>query len=201
MCNWVGKFKILFFLVLLFWTHHGQGSTQEPDRLDLQVERNGESRWKTFKMRMKDEETGDYRNGVSYILSGSLALVGGVWGATLTQDSLEKLAFTVFQTLGVASVGYGSYLWWVGNEDRLIFSALKQAQLTDEQKSQFLEAYERTKTERKKRDSLVRVITHGLIAGLNLYNGSRATDENIRNALYFIGGVNVLAAVSFSFEF
>lgn len=143
----------------------------------------------------------DRKNGLSYVISGSLALVGGILGNNVAEDTAEKGIYTVFQTIGVASIGYGAYTWQIGGEERSIYQTLQYSKLTPEQKTQFLKAYHYQRKEKEKRDRYIRAITHGLIAGLNFYNSSQQKQDSLKSTLNFIGGVNLLAAISFTFEF
>ncbi len=159
-------------------------------------------RWESFENEIKLLERADYQNGLSYVISGSLALAGGLWGEAIADDSVEKGIYAVFQSIGIASVGYGAYLWQVGGEERALYHALAQTQgLSDADRTRFLRTYFAQRKQRLKREKLIRAITHGLVAGVNIYNATRQDERGVRDALYFIGGINVLAAVSFSFDF
>lgn len=159
------------------------------------------SKWDEFAKEVELQKERDRRNGISYMISGSLALVGGIAGNGLAEDTAEKGIYTVFQTIGVASIGYGAYKWQVGGEERFVYQSLQYSKLTPEQKTQFLNAYNLTRKERERKDRLVRAVTHGLIAALNFYNASQQSQDGLKTSLAFIGGVNLLAAVSYTFEF
>ncbi|MBC7385880.1 MAG: hypothetical protein H7301_06930 [Cryobacterium sp.] len=45
----------------------------------------------------------------------------------------------------------------------------------------------------------IRVITHSLTAGLNLMNGFTTSSRELKSALFFLGGINVLAAIHYAF--
>lgn len=158
-------------------------------------------KWDEFSKEVELQKEKDRRNGLSYIISGSLALIGGVLGNNVAEDTAEKGIYTVFQTIGVASIGYGAYAWQIGGEERSIYQTLQYSKLTPDQKSQFLRAYAYQRKEKEKRDRYIRAVTHGLIAGLNFYNASQQKQEGLKGTLNFIGGVNLLAAISFTFEF
>ena len=44
------------------------------------------------------------------------------------------------------------------------------------------------------------MITHGLTAGLNLINAVTSTNSELKNSLYFLGGINLLAVIGLAFE-
>jgi hypothetical protein len=156
--------------------------------------------WEEFAVRVNDQTQKESVNGWSYIISGSLALVGGQVGQGLAQDAFEKGIYTVFQSIGIASIGYGGYTWAIGGEDRHLYDVLSATtELKSKDKTAVVREYYRAKAEREKRERLVRAVTHGLIATLNLYNASQQDNGPVRNALFFVGGINLLACVSFSF--
>lgn len=192
MCNWAGKFKLIFYFLLLICTL-SPASAQESNF--------NYAKWEDFSKQVEQQKKLDKQNGISYIISGSLALAGGIWAASLSEDIAERGIYTVFQTIGIASIGYGAYVWDIGGEERSIYTTLSNSQLSKEQKSQFLNAYNLEKKEREKRDRRIRAVTHGLIAGLNFYNSSQQKSQSLKNTLNFIGGVNLLAAISFTVEF
>ena len=154
--------------------------------------------WLKFESKMLGQKETDKIDGISQILSGSLALVGGIYGGTVTQDPIEKAVYTVFQSVGVASVGFGVYQWRVGGEERKLHQILKTSHwMSDEQKGLFLTTYDLESAHTTKQISNIRGLTHGLIALLNFYNGSQQQNPSVKNSLFFIGGVNAIASLSF----
>ena len=194
MYNWAGRFNILF--VFLFIIGHSGILIAAEDKFKFTT-----TKWDEFTREVELQKEIDRRNGISYVISGSLALAGGIWGNSIATDAAEKGIYTVFQTIGIASLGYGSYVWQIGGEERSVYQTLQYSKLTAEQKTQFLQAYVLQKKEKERKDHIIRGITHGLIAGLNFYNASQQSNDSLKNTLNFIGGVNLLAAASFTFEF
>jgi hypothetical protein len=192
MYNWAGSFKIFIIISIFIF---GKNSYAEEDF------KYNNLKWEDFSKEVELQKEKDRKNGLSYVISGSLALVGGILGNNVAEDTAEKGIYTVFQTIGVASIGYGAYTWQIGGEERSIYQSLQYSKLTPEQKTQFLRAYNYQRKEKEKRDRYIRAITHGLIAGLNFYNASQQKQDSLKSTLNFIGGVNLLAAVSFTFEF
>ena len=47
--------------------------------------------------------------GNSYIISGAISLLGGTLGNEISKDQTEQLAYSAFQSIGVASIGYGLF--------------------------------------------------------------------------------------------
>jgi hypothetical protein len=194
MYNLAGSFKFILILVLVVGTPWRSFAAEEEFKFDTY-------KWDEFAREVELQKEKDRRNGISYIISGTLALVGGIWGESVSEDTAEKGIYTVFQTIGVASVGYGAYTWQIGGEERSIYQTLQYSKFTAEQKTHYLRVYNFQKKERERRDHLIRAVTHGLIAGLNFYNGSQQKQDGLKTTLYFIGGVNLLAAISFTLEF
>lgn len=193
MCNWAGKINFIFFI--LFFSFGPIVLGQENDFKFTTTS------WDEFAKEVEKQKESDRRNGISYLISGSLALAGGIVGNAMTDDAAEKGIYTVFQTIGVASIGYGYSLWQVGGEERALYQTLQYTRLTPEQRSQLLRAYNIQKKERENKIRIIRAVTHGLIAGLNIYNASEQKQDGLKNSLYFIGGVNLLASISFTFDF
>ena len=165
--------------------------------LDTPIE--AKDNWAPFEHSIMAEESRDRVGGLSYVLSGSIALIGGFVGQSVATDPLEKGTYALFQTIGIASVGYGIYTWKIGNEDRFMYDVLRNTQnLTPDVRNFVLQSYYREKKERESNERLVKALTHGLIAALNIYNATQQTPGPVQTGLYFIGGVNLLAAVSFT---
>jgi hypothetical protein len=161
---------------------------------------NPANEWGRFETRMRERQELDRIDGLSYLISGSLALVGGLAGQNISADPLEKGVYTVFQTIGVASIGYGIYKWRLGDEERWMYETLSMSEgLTPAQKAAVMKSYYEQKKDRERREKIMRAITHGLIAGLNFYGATQQKSENVKNALIFLGGVNTLAVISFTF--
>lgn len=158
------------------------------------------SSWHAFELSVQKENFRDSNDGLSYILSGSLAVIAGFAGQGVSSDPLEKGVYTLFQSIGIAAIGYGSYSLMVGNDDKLLYSALEgQPNMSLHERTEFLRNYGRLKRERERKERIVKAITHGMIAALNIYTATQQKPGPVQNALYFIGGVNVLATISYSF--
>lgn len=223
MCKWVGNFNCMVNLLkplldqlrnltLILITYFLASTTALAQPVSLLSETTADSsaaissekvtdsKWKEILKTQEQEKQIDRTNGLSYIISGGIALVGGLAGANITDDPLEKGVYSLFQTIGIASMGYGAFKWKVGDERRLMINSLaKDKNLNPEQKFSFYTTYYLEKSKIEKNDRAIRAITHGLIAALNFYNGSQQQQGGVKNTLYFIGGANLLAAISFTF--
>lgn len=195
MSSSAGNFKIILMILVFLASSIGYGFEEESKF------KFGSSKWEKFSQDVELQTEQDRKNGLSYIISGSLALVGGIIGDSVAEEPSEKGIYTVFQTIGVASIGYGAYTWQIGGEERSLYRSLELSNLSSEQKSQFLQSYIVQRKARERQDRKLRAITHGLISALNFYNGTQQKQAGLKNSLYFIGGINLLAAISFTFEF
>lgn len=203
--NWVGRFSSVFLIIILMLQPKQAVAMVAINQMRVssnEVKTSNEAlRWEQFSKEMEKQEYDDYRNGMSYIISGSIALAGGLLGDTITNDYMEKGIYTIFQTIGVASIGYGAYVWKIGSNDRSFYKTLELSKLSVEQKMLLLRSYNHQKKLTERNERIIRAITHGLIAGLNFYSASRQKNDSVKNGLNFVGGVNLLAAFSFTFEF
>jgi hypothetical protein len=191
MYNLVGKFKILFFLLSI-------GSSAFADDSDVSFSKN--MKWTDFEIEIKEQIKKDRANGISYLLSGGIAFTGGLVGAGVADDEIEQALYTVFQTVGVASAGYGLYKMSIGGYERDLYSILLNApSVSDHERTMILRSYYRHKREKEKKERVIKAVTHSLIAALNIYSATQQKDDSIATALYFVGGINLLATISFSF--
>lgn len=189
----VGKFNILILILFLIklspcWA----GPLIFPEQ---------DSQWATYVKSMNEKMEKEKNDGLSYVISGSLALVGGLIAERSTSDNLEKGTYSVVQTIGIASIGYGAYNWRVGDDERNFYLTLNRSNLNAEQKLNLLKVYRIQQSESGKKLNNIKAITHGLISVLNIYNAVQQDNSSIKSGLYFIGGVNLLAAIGYTFEF
>lgn len=145
-------------------------------------------------------EEDDNLQGWSYIISGGVAVAISVPAYFLTQDIFAQTVYSLGETLGVASVGYGSYLVLVQNDYSRFQKILSQTALSPKQRDDLSMRFLEENAKRAKAVRKIRVITHSLTAGLNLLNGATTSNSQLKTALYFLGGINVLAAIHFTFS-
>ena len=149
-------------------------------------------------------EAENQKNGWAYILSGGLALGISIPAYYLSQDLVAKVVYSVGQTVSVGAVGYGSYLVLLDNDYRRFEKVIEQAPAQStkpfsDQKDQLSYLFLKENAQRSRNIRKIRVITHSLTAALNFVNGATTSQRELQTALYFIGGVNALAALSFGF--
>ncbi len=71
--------------------------------------------------------------------------------------------------------------------------------LTLAQKNELIQNYYAIQKDREKKGRFIKAITHGLVASVNAYNATTATSSDLKTTLYFVSGVNALAALTFAF--
>ena len=159
------------------------------------------SKWNQYSQYFKRSQTQERNLGWSYVVSGGIGFVGGFVGKEISKDPLEDGAYTIFQSIGIAAIGYGLYKIYIGSEEQRFFQLLEDSAISVSEKEQIFETYRSRQKELTLRENRIRALTFGLIAGLNLYTASQQGPGVVRDSLYFIGGVNLLASASYAFEF
>ncbi len=167
----------------------------------LQGQKLSEANWKFQSLHVNRDRVQEKSLGWSYVISGGVGFLGGFAGQQIAKDPFEKGAYTVFQSIGIAAIGYGLYRIYVGSEDQNFFRILDMSDLTVEQKERMFRAYQAQKLELEKNEKKIRALTHGLIALLNLNSAAQQDAGVVKDSLYFIGGVNLLACASYTWEF
>lgn len=156
--------------------------------------------WSKFRLHVEERAEQHRFEGLAYMVSGGAVLIGSAIGLEKSEDVLAKAVYSVSQSLSIASIGYGAYLYSIGDSDRSFFNVIENASSLDpSQKNEILRSYIRNKNENQRKERMIRIVTHGLIAVANFYGASRETDPGLATALYFVGGVNAIAAVSIAF--
>lgn len=187
------KMRLLLLIFLLI--HLGAVVAKASSHVDYQ----GPLHWDSFRSYMLEREKEDRIMGLSYMISGAVATVGGIAGYYNSEDSFSRGVYAIAQSVGVAAIGYGANRYWNGNEYSSFYYALDGAPLTSEQKLEVLKRYlEKEKDEREK-SRWIKIATHSLIAVVNFYSASHEEDRNVRGVLNFLGGANAIIALSYAF--
>ena len=187
----------LFILIICATTSHAQDPTsKEPPRLALELQTDD---WKGFEDFIRETDRQDKVDGYSYLISGTLASVGGLVGYYSSADTFAKAVYSISQTIGVGAIGFGGYKLFVGNENRVFYKTLRSSHLSPQDRDILLYNYRLQKGTEEARIRKVKALTHGAIALLNLYNAMRESHDDLKTALYFVGAVNFFAAISFTF--
>jgi hypothetical protein len=195
--NWISAFnKLSLSLISVF------AALTAPSEPAFASENQGStSAYELLNKKSDAIEAENHANGWAYIISGGVVLAVSTPGYYLSGDIFSKTVYSVTQTLSVASISYGSYLVLVDDDFtrfRRILSQTTNLKLSDKNKLSQLFLNENANRARSLRK--IRVISHSLAGALNLANAITATDSNLSTALYFLGGVNALAALSAAFR-
>jgi hypothetical protein len=155
--------------------------------------------WKPFQKYMEVRQEDDRVLGASYLISGTVATLGGMLGYYASEDPFSRGVYAVAQSVGVAAIGYGASEYWIGNEYNSFYHAVDGSSLTMAQKGELLQRFLERDQEVRQRTRWIKVITHSLVAAVNLYNSTHESDKNVRGVLQFLGGTNAIIATSYAF--
>lgn len=184
-------------LVLLVMIFSAEGAFARSMRKELSLE--DVTSWKEFDQAMLEQESVDRTDGMAYMISGALLLAGGLVGYHNAGGNVEKLAYSVSQSLGVAGLGYGYYLYHVGTETRSFYESVRNTSgLSETNRNDLTRNYVKQWKVQQENEKWMKIATYALVGGLNLYNASRESGD-LRQGLTILGGVNLLAAISLTF--
>ena len=155
--------------------------------------------WDAFHKYMNQKQKEDRVTGLSYMISGTVATLGGVAGYYNSDDSFSRGVYAIAQSVGVAAIGYGANKYWNGNEYNSFFYAVEGTSLTSAQKVELLKRFLAKESEEREKTRWIKIATHSLIAAVNLYSASREDDKNVRGVLNFLAGTNAVIAFSYAF--
>ena len=199
-----GSMVLLFCVLTVFFTAQ-LFSTVAVAQIKIHQEVNLDKveNWQQFSKAMDEDINSEESTGRAYMISGGLLLLGGIVGYNGVNGSVERLAYSVVQSIGVAGIGYGAYLYKVGSDDRAFYETVQNANggLPNLQKDLLFSSYKKIRAERKRNEKYIRMIAHSLVAAVNFYNASKADQSDLRQGLYVLGGVNALVAISLAVDF
>ena len=185
--------KAFLLVTILFFSNLSLADSKKRN-VDIQPN------WESFHAEMMTLKNNDSINGVSYMISGGIAVVGGLVGYYSSQDLFAKAVYSIAQSVGIGAVGYGAYMYSLGSDQRILFDTIEASRsLSLAQKNELIQNYYSIQKAREKKGRFIKALTHGLVAGVNAYNATTATSADLKTTLYFVSGVNALAALTFSF--
>jgi hypothetical protein len=159
----------------------------------------GPADWSSFDKFMNSKAREDEISGISYMISGVIASVGGAVGYYSSEDPNSRGLYAVAESVGVAALGYGATVYFVGNEYVSFYRAVDGSRLSPLQKTEILKRFLDNEKKENERRRWIKVATHSLIAAINFYSASRDEDRNIRGVLNFLGAVNLVMAATYAF--
>ncbi|MBX3041298.1 MAG: hypothetical protein KF789_11385 [Bdellovibrionaceae bacterium] len=159
----------------------------------------GPADWSKFDQFMIDRQKEDEITGLSYLLSGALATIGGNLGYYSSSDSFSRGAYALTQSVGIVAIGYGASIYWNGNEFDSFYRAVRDSSLSSAQKTELLQRFLSNEKTQRERTRWIRMGTHALLAVVNFYSASQEKDKDVKNVFQFLGGVNALLAFTYAF--
>lgn len=179
-------------LVFLLQSFVAQASSQEKMY-------EGPVQWDSFREYMLQEQEAEEMKGLGFMISGTIAGVGGIIAAEQATEIFSRTVFSIASNVGFAAIGVGALSYWTYSERDSFFYAIDGSSLSPHQRNEVLQRY--LTKERKERGNRrwIRVATHALIAAVNIYSASRESQSDIRSLYYFLGAANTVLAVSYSF--
>lgn len=159
----------------------------------------GPADWSKFDQFMIDRQKEDEITGLSYLLSGALATIGGNIGYYSSSDSFSRGAYALTQSVGIVAIGYGASIYWNGNEFDSFYRAVRDSSLTPLQKTEILQKFLSNEKSQRERTRWIRMGTHALLAAVNFYSASQEKDKDVKSIFQFLGGVNALLAFTYAF--
>jgi hypothetical protein len=159
----------------------------------------GPVRWDSFHKYMEERNEEDRVRGVSYMISGAIATLGGVAGYYSSTDSLSRGIYAIAQSVGVAAIGYGANTYWIGNEYNSFYYAVQGSSLSPEQKAELLQRFLDRESDQRRKATWIKIATHSLLAVANLYSAAHETDTTVKGVLGFLAGTNAVIAFSYAF--
>lgn len=150
-----------------------------------------------FAERVKIESELKKNEGLSYMLSGGVALIGGGYGWSHGEKSVEKGFYSLAQSLGILAIGFGAESYFLRGDDELFLQVLSSVDLTQVQKDRMVESYLKEKRQKEEDIQWIRRTTFGLAGLLNIIYAGQAKDSTLQNFLYVTAGVQLAWAFSF----
>ncbi len=184
--------SLLVFLMIQFTTTSWSAPAKEKR---VQAARS----WTEMQNAMEELRKADQIRGWSYIISGSLVTVGGLFAAKNTQDSATKLVYGLTSSAGVAAIGYGIASLSYGNNYNSFYESLKETNLSETQRSSLVANFMENEEERRNRLRRVQMIAHLFAGGLNVYSASVEKDPNAKTFFTVLAGLNLAMSISYSF--
>lgn len=159
----------------------------------------GQAQWSDFKQFVLERQEEDEKLGLSYMISGAIATVGGAYGYYAADEVFSRTMFAITSTIGIAAIGVGASYYWTGNEYDSFFYALDKSTISMVEKNRILQRYLEKERQKQEQRKWIRVATHALIAAVNIYSAARETDHDAKAVFAFLGGANAVLAVAYSF--
>ena len=173
-----------------------EAATPPRPKLSLVPKRNGP--YELLESKALAIENKNKIDGWGYIISGGAVLAISIPAYYLSSDVFAQVVYSVGQTLGVGAITYGSSLVLVDNEYTTFYHIIKSdPTLTQDNKETLATSFLQETGEKARQGRKIRFVFHSLTATLNFLNGATTSNSDLRATLYFLGGINTLAAINY----
>lgn len=159
----------------------------------------GTANWNEFRKYVLHQREEDEKKGLGYIVSGTVAAVGGTIGFYQANEVFSRTVFAITSNIGLAAIGLGASYYWTGSNVDSFFYAIDGSTLSLAQRNEVLQRYLEKEQESRETRRWIRVATYSLIALANFYSASQEKSADVQSVFYFLGGANALLAISYSF--
>lgn len=183
---------------LIFTLLFAQNSLALFDR-DQENEFTGPTQWTEFRTFVLEEHERDRERGLSYMISGGIAAIGGTLAYHGTDEPFGRAMYAVTANVGIAAVGLGATYYWTGNENDSFYQAIDGSSLSPQQKNEVLNRFLTRQRQEREHRRWIQVATHALVAAVNLYSAHQEENADIQSVFYFLGGANAILAISYAF--
>lgn len=190
--------KIFLMLISITVVLFGQSSFALFER-DQESEFNGPTQWNDFRTFVLQEQDRDKERGLSYMISGGIAAIGGTLAYHGTEEPFGRAMYAVTANVGIAAVGLGATYYWTGNENDSFYQAIDGSSLSPQQKNEVLNRFLTRQRQEREHRRWIQVATHALVAAVNLYSAHQEENADIQSVFYFLGGANAILAISYAF--
>ncbi len=171
------------------------GLKTETSSIDLKA-----MNWASFQVKMVELESQQIRTGLAYMISSGLVFTGATIGYSNVNSPIEKWVYSFSQSLSIAAFGYGYYQYHIGSSERNFYELLSSSRsLSDQQRDELVKNYIALREKQKETNKWIHFSTYTALAALNIYQASRERNPDVKNSMYFLGGISALAAISIQF--
>lgn len=171
------------------------GVKTNTSEIDLQA-----ADWLSFQKQIQELELSQQKNGLAYMISGGLVLVGSSLGYASVENPMERGIYSLSQSLSIAAIGYGFYQYSIGSQERTFYQIVQNtSSLSMRQKNDLLASYNDVRNEITKTNKWIHFSTYAAISALNFIQAGQEDDKDLKNSMYLLGGITALAAISVHF--
>ena len=183
-----------FIVLILVTVFSLQSFAQERE-----LEYDGSANWNEFRKYVLTQRELDEQKGMGYIISGTVAAVGGAIGFYQSEEVFSRTVFAITSNIGLAAIGVGASYYWTGSSVDSFFYAIDGSSLSLAERNEVLQRYLDKEREERENRRWIRVATYSLIALANLYSATQEESADVQSVFYFLSGANALLAISYSF--